>query len=135
MSRARGYEPRGLQPLVGGYSRLHAPERPVGLLVWGQEAGLHNYWGRVAVRPSQAVVGATFAEFYLCMNWQYKEYEAEQAMKAAQRELTETLSLVKRPHMFGSALFHLNAALRRLAEAQWRLMQAKSEYEHGLDKN
>ena len=60
-------------------------------------------------------------------------------MKAAQRELTEALSLVKRPHMFGTALFNLNAAMRRLADAQWRLMQAKSEYEfqqqHGLDKN
>lgn len=69
------------------------------------------------------------------MNWQYKEYEAEQAMKSAQRELTEALSFVKRPHLFGTALFNLNAAMRRLAEAQWRLMQAKSEYEHGLDKN
>ena len=73
------------------------------------------------------------------MTWHYKEFEAEQAMKAVQRELTEALSIINRPHLYGSALFHINAALRRLAEAQWRLMQAKSEYEfqqqHGLDKN
>ena len=73
------------------------------------------------------------------MNWNYKQYEAEQALKSAQRELTEALSLITRPHLFGTALFNLNAAMRRLADAQWRLMQAKSEYEyqqqHGLDKN
>lgn len=73
------------------------------------------------------------------MNWQYKEYDAERSMKAAQRELTEALSIINRPHLYGTALFHVNAAMRRLAEAQWRLMQAKSEYEyqqkHGLDKN
>lgn len=73
------------------------------------------------------------------MNWNYKQYEAEQALKSAQRELTEALSLITRPHLFGNALFNLNAAMRRIADAQWRLMQAKSEYEyqqqHGLDKN
>ena len=73
------------------------------------------------------------------MTWEYKQYEAEQALKSAQRELTEALSLITRPHLFGTALFNLNAAMRRLTDAQWRLMQAKSEYEfqqkNGLDKN
>ena len=73
------------------------------------------------------------------MTWQYKEFDAEQHLKSVQREIAEVLSYINRPHLFGSALFHLNAALRRLAEAQWRLMQAKEEYEfqqkHGLDKN
>ena len=73
------------------------------------------------------------------MKWVHKSYEAELSLKAAQRELTEALSLITRPHLFGTALFNLNAAMRRLADAQWRLMQAESEYEfqkqHGLDKN
>ena len=86
------------------------------------------------------VLKNTTSIVYVRMIWQYKEYDAERSMKAAQRELTEALSIVNRPHLYGTALFHVNAALRRLADAQWRLMQAKSEYEfqqkhHGLDKN
>jgi hypothetical protein len=72
------------------------------------------------------------------MTWQYKEYAASRALAAAQREITEALNQTQRPHLFGSALFSINAAMRRLTEAQWRLMQAKSEYEfqkNGLDKN
>lgn len=73
------------------------------------------------------------------MTFQHKEYEAEMSLKAAHRELTEALSIISRPHLYGTALFNLNAAMRRLAEAQWRLMQAKSEYEfqqkYGLDKS
>lgn len=63
------------------------------------------------------------------MTWQYKEFDAEQHLKSAQREIAEVLSCINRPHLYDSALFHLNAALRRLAEAQWRLMQAESEFE------
>ena len=81
----------------------------------------------------------TSSKLYVRMIWQYKEYDAERSMKAAQRELTEALSIINRPHLYGAALFHVNAAMRRLADAQWRLMQAKEEYgfqqKHGLDKN
>lgn len=62
------------------------------------------------------------------MDWRCKSIDAEHQLKSAQRELSEALSLLTRPHLLGSALFHVNAALRRLAEAQWRIMQAEAEY-------
>lgn len=68
------------------------------------------------------------------MDWQYKEFEGSQALMAAQRNITDALHYAQRPHLFGQALFSINAALRRLAEAQWRLMQAKSEFENQKKK-
>lgn len=72
------------------------------------------------------------------MIWQYKSYDAIRAIKSAQQALTEALTHAQKPHLFGSALFDTNQAMRRLAEAQWRLMQAKEEYnrkKNGLDKS
>lgn len=83
-------------------------------------------------------VSNTTSNIYSRMNFQYKEYEAKMSLKAVQRELTEALSIMSRPHMYGTALFSINAAMRRLATAQWRLMQAKEEYnreKNGLDKS
>ncbi len=62
------------------------------------------------------------------MTWQHKSYDATRALKAAQQSITETLTLAQKPYLFGSALFCVNQALRHLATAQWRLMQAESEY-------
>lgn len=62
------------------------------------------------------------------MSWHFKEYEAIQRLKAAQKAITEALDYARRPHLYPSALFNINAALRSLTEAQWRLMQAKAEY-------
>jgi hypothetical protein len=62
------------------------------------------------------------------MTWQNKSYDAVRALKAAQQSLTEVLTLAQKPYLFGSAQFELNQAIRKLAEAQWRLMQAESAY-------
>lgn len=62
------------------------------------------------------------------MSWHFKEYEAIQKLKSAQKAITEALDYARRPQFYTSAQFDINAALRYLTEAQWRLMQAKSEY-------
>lgn len=62
------------------------------------------------------------------MTWKYKSCEAIRALKAAQQSITEALTNAHQPYLFGCALFNTNQALRHLATAQWRLMQADSEH-------
>lgn len=62
------------------------------------------------------------------MTWQHKSYDAVRAIKSAQQSLTEALSHTQKPYLLESAQFELNQAIRKLAEAQWRLMQAESYY-------
>ena len=62
------------------------------------------------------------------MTWQHKTYNAIRAIKSAQQSLTEALSHAQKPYLLNSAQFELNQAIRKLAEAQWRLMQAESYY-------
>lgn len=62
------------------------------------------------------------------MTWQNKSYDAIRALKAAQQSITEALTHAQKPYLFGSALFNTNQAMRHLATAQWRLMQAESDY-------
>lgn len=69
------------------------------------------------------------------MTWQHKTYDAIRAIKSAQQALTEALSHAQKPYLFGSALFELNQAMRNLATAQWRLMQAESDYNIEKESN
>lgn len=62
------------------------------------------------------------------MTWQHKTFDAVRAIKSAQQSLTEAISLAQKPYRLDSAQFELNQAIRKLAEAQWRLMQAESAY-------
>lgn len=63
------------------------------------------------------------------MDYKYAAYQAQQELKAAARAISEAADISHFPHMTGQAIRHTNAAMRRLAAAQFRLMQAKSEYE------
>lgn len=69
------------------------------------------------------------------MTWQHKTFDAIRAVKSAQQALTEALSHARQPHLLGSAQFELNQAIRKLAEAQWRLMQAESYYNIEKESN
>ena len=69
------------------------------------------------------------------MTWQHKTFDAVRAVKSAQQSLTEVLTLAQKPYLFGSALFELNQAIRKLSEAQWRLMQAESDYNIEQESN
>lgn len=62
------------------------------------------------------------------MTWQHKTFDAIRAVKSAQQALTEALSHARQPYLLDAAQFELNQAIRKLAEAQWRLMQAESYY-------
>lgn len=69
------------------------------------------------------------------MTWQNKTYDAIRAAKSAQQSLTEALSHAQKPYLYGSAQFELNQAIRKLAEAQWRLMQAERYYNIEKESN
>lgn len=68
-------------------------------------------------------------------NYHYYGYNAKHAIKSAIRECTEAQDYADKPHMYETALWHVNAALRKLTLAQFKLMQANSKYkaERGLD--
>lgn len=69
------------------------------------------------------------------MTWQHKTFDAIRAIKSAQQALTEALSHAQKPYLLGSAQFELNQAIRKLAEAQWRLLQAESDYNVEKESN
>ena len=69
------------------------------------------------------------------MTWQHKTYNAIRAIKSAQQSLTEALSHAQKPYLLNSAQFELNQAIRKLAEAQWRLLQAESDYNIEKESN
>lgn len=69
------------------------------------------------------------------MTWQNKSWDTIRAIKSAQQALTEALSHAQKPYLFGTAQFELNQAMRKLAEAQWRLMQAESDYNIEKESN
>lgn len=62
------------------------------------------------------------------MNYQYATYQAQIELKAAARAISEAADKAHFPHLAGTALRHTNAAMRKLAAAQFRLMQAESDY-------
>lgn len=63
------------------------------------------------------------------MTYHYAAYQAQQELKAALRAINEVADTAHFPHMLGEAIRLTNTAMRKLAVAQFRLMQAKSEYE------
>lgn len=63
------------------------------------------------------------------MEYHHSAYLAQQELKAAARAISEAADIAHFPHMTGQAIRYTNAALRKLAAAQFRLMQAKSDYE------
>lgn len=67
----------------------------------------------------------------------FKSYEAIKSIKSAMKACSEALENASRPHLYGTALWDVNTALRHLTQAQFRLMQAKREFslKDGLDKN
>ena len=69
------------------------------------------------------------------MTWQHKTFDAVRAIKSAQQSLTEALSHARKPYLLGAAQLELNRAIRKLAEAQWRLIQAESDYNIEKESN
>lgn len=69
------------------------------------------------------------------MTWQYKEFECTSALNSAQKALSSAIISAQRPHLYSYALQEMNAAMRNLATAQWRLMQAKAAAEAERRKN
>lgn len=64
------------------------------------------------------------------MPFYYSQCEAIRELSAVQRHLTEALTLANRPHLLGASIVEMNAAMRRLANAQHKAIRAESEYKN-----
>jgi hypothetical protein len=64
------------------------------------------------------------------MLFYHSQYEAIRELSAVQRHLTEALILSNRPHLLGAAVVEMNAALRRLAQAQHKAFIASRKYQN-----
>lgn len=62
------------------------------------------------------------------MSYHFAAYQAQQELKAAARAISEAADIAHFPHLLGQAIRHTNAALRKLAAAQFRLLQAEARY-------
>ena len=59
----------------------------------------------------------------------YHQSDAQAALQSAAKAIDSALANTGKPHLFASAIWETNFALRKLSLAQMKLMQAKSDYE------
>jgi hypothetical protein len=58
----------------------------------------------------------------------YHQSDAQAALQSAAKAIDSALANAGRPHLFASAIWETNFALRKLSLAQMKLIQADSEY-------